>query len=71
MIAEVVSYAWNFGDPASGVNDTSNLQNPTHMYTAPGVYTVTLSIINIDGCENTQMHQVEINARPVADFDYE
>ncbi len=71
IIAEVTSYAWNFGDPASGVNDTSNLQNPVHTYTAPGVYQVTLSIINVDGCENTQVHLVEINPPPVADFAYE
>ena len=53
-VAEVVSYAWNFGDPASGVNDTSNVQNPTHLFTAPGTYTVSLTITNIDGCQNTR-----------------
>ena len=70
-IAEVVSYGWNFGDPASGINNTSDLQNPVHLYTAAGVYTVTLSIVNIDGCENTRVHLVEVNAPPVADFAYE
>ncbi len=71
LIAEVVSYAWNFGDPASGINDTSNLQDPVHMYTAPGVYTVKLTIVNMDGCENSSIHTVEINSPPVADFVYE
>ncbi len=38
------SWAWNFGDPASGANNTSTLQNPSHVYTAVGVYPVTLTV---------------------------
>jgi PKD repeat protein len=70
-IPEVINYAWNFGDPASGINDTSNLQNPVHNYSAAGTYTVTLTIINVDGCENTRVHQVDIKSPPVADYDFE
>jgi gliding motility-associated-like protein len=33
---------WNFGDPSSGAANTSTVQNPTHTYSAPGTYTVTL-----------------------------
>ncbi|HRI26516.1 MAG TPA: PKD domain-containing protein [Chitinophagales bacterium] len=40
------SYSWNFGDPASGSNNTSTLANPTHIYTAAGTYTVTLTAYN-------------------------
>ena len=36
------SVLWNFGDPASGVNNSSILNNPVHNYTAPGIYTVEL-----------------------------
>lgn len=36
------SYSWNFGDPASGINNTSTEQNPTHKFTAPGDYFVKL-----------------------------
>jgi gliding motility-associated-like protein len=35
-------YEWDFGDPASGEENTSADINPSHQYTAPGVYTVTL-----------------------------
>jgi gliding motility-associated-like protein len=36
--------SWNFGDPASGVtNDNSTLQNPTHTFSGPGTYTITLN----------------------------
>lgn len=36
------SWLWNFGDAT-----TSSLQNPAHVYTAPGLYTVTLTVNGI------------------------
>jgi PKD repeat protein len=41
---DTLSWLWNFGNPASGTNDTSTLHNPTHLFTAPGTYTVCLSV---------------------------
>lgn len=38
------SVLWNFGDPASGVNNTSTLLNPYHAFSAPGNYVVTLTV---------------------------
>jgi len=37
------SVKWYFGDPASGANDSSILQNPIHVFSAPGTYTITLN----------------------------
>jgi PKD repeat protein len=39
-----MTYSWNFGDPASGANNTSNAIDPTHNYTIAGNYTVTLTV---------------------------
>ena len=39
-------YSWDFGD-----GDTSNLQNPTHLYNPPGNYVVTLQITNDCGAD--------------------
>ncbi len=36
------SYYWEFGDPASGVNNSSTLPAPTHTYTTAGDYTIKL-----------------------------
>ncbi|MCD6171331.1 MAG: choice-of-anchor J domain-containing protein, partial [Thermoplasmata archaeon] len=38
------SWHWNFGD-----GNTSNQQNPTHVYTSPGNYTVTLNVTDAWG----------------------
>ena len=53
---------WNFGDPASGTtNNTSTLKNPTHTYTTPGSYTVTLTSASgssSGNCTNTKTFTV-------------
>lgn len=38
----VTYVAWNFGDPASGAANTSTLQQPSHQFTTPGFYIITL-----------------------------
>lgn len=40
----ISSYAWNFGDGAS-----SNAKNPSHIYTKPGAYSVSLTVTGTDG----------------------
>ena len=35
---------WDFGDPGSGANNTSNLENPTHVFSSPGDYEIIITI---------------------------
>ena len=49
----IASYAWNFGDPASGVANTSTLGNPVHTYAAPGTYTASLVVRDNQGNSST------------------
>lgn len=44
------SFYWNFGDPGSGANNTSNVRNPSHTFSAPGTYTVKYVAITTPGC---------------------
>ncbi len=37
-------YYWNFGDPASGAANLSNLKNPIHIFSGPGNYNVQLIV---------------------------
>jgi PKD repeat protein len=39
-----VLFNWNFNDPSSGVNNTSTLTNPIHIFSGPGQYNVTLTV---------------------------
>jgi plastocyanin len=55
------SWAWNFGDPASGSSNTSTLQNPTHVFAAAGTYTVTETATNAGG-SNTATKSVTVSA---------
>ncbi|MFN8243188.1 MAG: PKD domain-containing protein [Ferruginibacter sp.] len=41
---------WDFGDPASGALNTSNLRNPKHVFTGPGTYHVRYASITTSGC---------------------
>jgi len=66
--APVASASWNFGDPASDANNTSTQLNPTHMFTAPGNYTVTVDITFSNGRPpKTFIELVEISANPQLD----
>ena len=41
----VDSATWNFGDPASGANNTSTGFTPSHVFSAPGTYDVSVDIM--------------------------
>jgi PKD repeat protein len=50
------TYSWEFGDTASGSNDTSTMFEPIHTYNQNGTYTVKLTASNPEGCmESYQM----------------
>lgn len=61
----IVSWFWGFGD-----GTTSTLQNPTHIFTDPDVFDISLVIINDEGCTDTLVRNNYVRAgnRPVADF---
>jgi hypothetical protein len=55
-----LQFSWNFGDPTSPAN-TSQLANPTHVFTTPGTYNVTLSVTNVaTGCVSTTVTPVVV-----------
>lgn len=59
------SVLWDFGDITSGINNTSTLSDPTHIYSSSGVFTVTLSITTIRGVFTTSK-PITIVAQPMA-----
>ena len=61
----IVAVNWNFGDPASGAANTSTLLNPTHIFTGPGVYTVTLDVEYETRPTQRYIEFVEIGDAPI------
>ena len=47
------TFLWNFGDPASGILNISNIENPTHIYSGAGTYNVTYIVNPGTGCSDT------------------
>lgn len=63
-----VFWEWDFGDGTS-----SNEVNPIHVYQAPGIYPVSLTVRNQDGtgvitCVNTKIDTIGISNGPDASF---
>ena len=58
------SIRWNFGDPASGVANTSTLANPSHNFTSSGNYTVALYVRHNDNRTDTTWQTITIQPAP-------
>ena len=67
-----VTYSWNFGDPSSGVFNYSNDSTPSHTYSVPGNYNVTLTVTSSFGCQTTLTYYnlVQVSPYPQVDFSF-
>jgi len=69
-----VTWSWDFGDPASGSN-TSTDSTTSHAYTNTSflndsTFTATLVVTNIEGCSDSTDTALTVIARPLADFSF-
>jgi gliding motility-associated-like protein len=63
------TYQWDFGNPASGANNTSTLANPLHRFIpTPGngtqTFAVKLVVTNAGGCKDSLTQNVTMNQLP-------
>ncbi len=60
-----ILFSWNFGDPASGVDNTSTLESPSHYFSSAGSFlvklTVTLPVSSSRPIECTESFSLLIN----------
>ncbi|MFM1933026.1 MAG: hypothetical protein RL226_2329, partial [Bacteroidota bacterium] len=62
----ITSYSWNFGDGSPLGSGTT----PSHTYANPGVYNVTLTVTNGNGCVSSISHPVTITSVGVPTLTY-
>lgn len=67
-IGQNLTYLWDFGDPASGAENTDTIQTPYHYFTAEGTYNVSLTISN--GTETETISQAVTISSTAADCIY-
>lgn len=65
---DIINYTWDFGDPASGVDNTSTDENPMHNYSLAGNYNVMLQIESSNGCMSIYELEVLVEDGPLAEF---
>ena len=65
---DIVVCSWDFGDGTG-----SSEWEPVHVYPVPGVYTVSLTVMDAKGCQDVARKQLVVGDRPpvVEGFDYE
>ena len=61
----IAKYHWDFGDGYS-----SDQQNPSHLYTTPGVYDVSLAVTTLNGCTDKQVlnDTIRVYASPLIEL---
>ena len=55
----IVSYAWNFGDSATGSGVTTN-----HTYSVPGTYSARLTVTDNQGASSSSTATIQVNTIP-------
>jgi PKD repeat protein len=61
----IASWSWDMGE-----GTLLSTQNPGHVYTSPGIYTVELYVESIGGCGAFHTETVTVFAAPIANFSF-
>jgi len=68
VMGTLASWTWNFGD---GTPLNSTVWSPSHLYTTPGNYQVTLITLSSNlGCPDTLKDSITVYPMPVANFGF-
>lgn len=61
--APILSTAWDFGDRASGQADFASTPAPSHAFSAPGTYSVTLTVTDANGLTDQYAAPVTVGSQ--------
>lgn len=56
---------WTFGDPAAGIYNHAGTQSPTHTYTTPGTYYISLKVFNEGPTDSVYLFDTIVVGSPV------
>ncbi|MEI6576153.1 MAG: PKD domain-containing protein [Bacteroidota bacterium] len=64
----IAQWDWSFGDPTTGILDSSSLSSPYHLFSHAGTYAITLTVTDNNFCSSTFSSLITINPSPKAGF---
>jgi len=64
----ITGFVWDFDDPASGANNTSNLSNPVHVFNDTGKYAVEMCVVTQSGCTGCFTDTVYVGVKLTPSF---
>ena len=62
----ITQWQWDFGD-----GTTSNQQNPSHAYSSPGLYDVTLTVTDASGCTAATTQHINLSSVGIPSLSYD
>lgn len=68
LTSGATTFSWNFGEPSSGLNNTSTLLSPVHSYSSSGSFAAMLTATNTNNCVGDTIINLVVHSNPVANF---
>jgi len=70
-IFDSLTWEWHFGDPGSGLNDTSYEFEPYHLFSKEGGFDITMIVKNNHNCIDSVTHTLTIDSIPEPMFSFQ
>lgn len=65
----ITNWKWDFDDVASGTENESTVEKPTHRFTKAGDFKIKLTVTNSNGCvSNNSVPPLTVHPKPLAGF---
>lgn len=64
----ITGWLWNFGQPSSGLNNTSVQPSPMKQYGEVGSFIVTLQVTDANNCVDEEVQTIDIYTSPISAF---